>query len=198
MRKLLVQLVERLPTNLDSFKSMRLLSPCNCLNQEKSCKFKNLPIVSYILPGERDTVENQWRKLPLVQWKNEFKGGNIPNNLLKFWPTVFNFKDGAGQQVFKELATVVLHMLSLPTSNAAVERAFSIMNTVKTKIRNQMNLDILQAIMHIKIFYTSRGQCCKDFVPTNAMLTLFNSNMYNKTSETDDDFDLALQVTSQF
>jgi multisubunit Na+/H+ antiporter MnhG subunit len=37
---------------------------------------------------------------------------------------------------FREIAFFVLTLLTMPTSNAVVERAFSVMNAVKTKVRN--------------------------------------------------------------
>jgi hypothetical protein len=36
LKELLAQLVERLPTNLCTYKGMRLLSPVNCLRENKS------------------------------------------------------------------------------------------------------------------------------------------------------------------
>jgi hypothetical protein len=69
---------------------------------------------------------------------------------------------------------IILPMLSLPTSNAAVERAFSVMtNNVKTKVRNRMKLGLLEAIMRIKIFYL---QCCTSFCPTEDTIKRFNAN----------------------
>jgi hypothetical protein len=75
-------------------------------------------------------------------------------------------------------------VLSLPTSNAAVERVFSVMNNVKTKVQNRIKLGLLEAIMHIKIFYFARAQCCTSFCPTEDMIKRFNANVYN-TSEQD-------------
>jgi hypothetical protein len=84
-------------------------------------------------------------KIALVKWKDEFHDQVIPDNLFKFWPVVYHYKDGAGHQVFEELATIILRMLSLPTSNAAFERAFSIMNNVKTKVRNRMKIGVIRS-----------------------------------------------------
>jgi hypothetical protein len=128
-------------------------------------------------------------KIALVKWKDEFHDQVIPDNLFKFWPVVYHYKDGAGHQVFEELATIILRMLSLPTSNAAFERAFSIMNNVTTKVRNRMKLGLLEAIMSIKIFYFARAQCCTSFCPTEDMIKRFNAKIYN-TSEQDLETDL--------
>jgi hypothetical protein len=42
-------------------------------------------------------------------------------------------------------------MLTLPISNAVVERAFSIMNLTKTKLRNKMQTEMLNSLLTIKI-----------------------------------------------
>lgn len=46
------------------------------------------------------------------------------------------YKNAGGKFIFKEVADFVLKLLLLPLSNAVVERVFSILNLVKTKIRN--------------------------------------------------------------
>jgi hypothetical protein len=42
-------------------------------------------------------------------------------------------------------------MLTLPISNAVVKRAFSIMNLIKTKLRNKMQTEMLNSLLTIKI-----------------------------------------------
>ena len=51
---------------------------------------------------------------------------------------------------YRELADFVFCFLSLPLSNADVERLFSQMNVVKTKKRNKMKLPLLDGILRIK------------------------------------------------
>jgi hypothetical protein len=69
-----------------------LLNPACCLNTQQPLNFSDLPLTEFIL-------ENQWRKIALIDWKMEFVLNNfvIPNNVL----------DGSGQQIFKELSSVV-------------------------------------------------------------------------------------------
>lgn len=105
--------------------------------------------------------------------------------VLQFWAEVFKYKDGAGVQIFQDLAIDVLRFLSLPISNAAVERVFSIMNCVKTKTRNKLKLDTLQAIIITKIYCFNRKICCKHFSPLDKMLLLFNNNIYNNNDDND-------------
>lgn len=53
---------------------------------------------------------------------------------------VNEYRDAAGENPFKKLSDFVLKLLSLPFSNADVERVFSTMNFVKNKTRNRMKL----------------------------------------------------------
>lgn len=71
-------------------------------------------------------------------------------DIVTFWAAVGSVKNGAGTLVFKELASFVLSCLTLPLSNAVVERLFSVLAVVKTKLRNRMGLEMLSAILRIR------------------------------------------------
>ena len=47
----------------------------------------------------------------------------------------------------------------LPHSNADVERIVSAMNHVKSKLRNNMKIDLLSAILIIKFGLILKGKC---------------------------------------
>ena len=55
------------------------------------------------------------------------KLGNI--DIAHFWACAF----AGGSKPFKELATFALNVLTIPISNAVVERVFSFLNAIKTK-----------------------------------------------------------------
>lgn len=71
--------------------------------------------------------------------------------------------------MFKELSDFALSFLTLPVSNAVVERVFSVMNTTKTKLRNRMSMDMLVSLIRIKLHCKVKKICCTNFVPTNAI-----------------------------
>jgi hypothetical protein len=104
--------------------------------------------------------------------------------------------DGSGQQIFKELSSVVLRMLFLPISRDVVERVFSVMNNVKTKVRNKINLTTLNAIIITRIYLYSRNICCNNLSP---MLKLFYSNIYNENTnnvDISDNLEIPLELLS--
>ena len=91
-------------------------------------------------------LEEQYRKFILVDWKNEeiFKAdGILLNDTEKFWISVLQ------HPFFKDLAQYALTCLVTPVSNPVVERIFSILTAVKTKPRNRMETELLEAIIRI-------------------------------------------------
>lgn len=64
-------------------------------------------------------------------------------------------------------------------SNASVERAFSIYNIVKNKLRNKLSLDLLQNLMTIRFSLQKDYGSCVNFSPSPDILKLFNVKMYD-------------------
>lgn len=168
--------LKRLPLAIDSLLKLRILSPTICLSQTRP-RFADLPL-SVIPVTEFGDMENQWRRLLEVDW-NEHCGGELPKDSSEFWVHVLQFRDPIGEPVFQDLAKWALSLLSLPISNAVVERAFSMMNCVKSKLRNRMLLPILNAILIFRLWMSVSGHCCSSFVPS-AKMTSFNSSIYSK------------------
>lgn len=57
---------------------------------------------------------------------------------MSFWSEVYSYKDACDNNPFQELGKFVISLLTLPISNAAVERIFSSLNVTKTKSRNRI------------------------------------------------------------
>jgi hypothetical protein len=84
--------------------------------------------------------------------------------------------------MFKDLARFAFTVLSLPSSNAVVERTFSVMNIIKSKLRNKMMLQLLNSIVTIKFHFFVNKICCSEFEPSQEMLQRFNARMYSNES----------------
>lgn len=118
----------------------------------------------------------------------DFFDNTIPTNLLELWPKIYNYKDAAGTYYFKEISLVILNMLVIPTSNACVERVFSIMNYTKTRFRSKMQYELLSALLRIINYMNVNQICCNSFVPSNDMLRRFNTNtMYLNENKNEDE-----------
>lgn len=98
----------------------------------------------------------------------------------EFWIMVRRIQNLNGERTYKDLANFALRALTLPTSNADIERIFSVMTIVKNKLRNRMLLPMLVAIIRIRVHLKVYGHCCPDYEPTRHMLDLFHSKMYEK------------------
>ena len=94
-----------------------------------------------------------------------------------FWKKAITVKNAGGDVVLKDLAQFALKVYSLPISNAVVERIFSRVGSVKTKLRSRMGLSLLTSILRIKTSLELQGNCCSSFQPTEQMLS-FDSSIY--------------------
>lgn len=102
-----------------------------------------------------------------------------------FWPLVYFYKNYAGGlHVFRELANYVLSVLIFLSSNAVVEQIFSIMNAIKSKLRNKLRLLMLDATLRIRMHFYVKKICCVNFVLTAKMISDFNSKILYNQNET--------------
>ncbi|XP_075163359.1 zinc finger MYM-type protein 6-like [Haematobia irritans] len=157
LKRLLLQMLKRLPSNIHFFKSY--------VSNTKT---------------SMDVYESQWRKLPFIKWKELF-GEQVILDLATFWAKVYSYEDASGLKPFGDLAEMVLNMLAIPTSNACVERVFSVMNSVKTRLRSKMQYELLHNFQIIP--FTAKIE------PPLEMVKLFNyKNLYkpNESSESDE------------
>ena len=185
IRKLCTQLIQRLPENLKYFRKLKSLSPSVCLSPTRP-KFEDLPFLEiFANKNEFGLLENQYNKLSTVNWSDTLNPKQL-TDAHKFWAEVFVFKNAGGKFIFRELAKFVLILLSLPSTNAVVERVFSVMNSVRTKFRNRMLLQLLDAILRIKMRFYSNKTCCQSFNASKDMVKDFNARtLYSDKYETE-------------
>lgn len=127
--------------------------------------------------------KSQWEKLRFVDWHAYYKR-DIPTNILVFWPDVYKYTD-YGRFIFRELAEVMLRMLTIPTSNAVVEQAFPALALTKTRIRNKLKTSMLQSLLRIRMHFQAHEKCCKTFQSSTEVLNRFKSSiMYGQATGT--------------
>ncbi|XP_075150389.1 uncharacterized protein LOC142224497 [Haematobia irritans] len=191
LKRLLLQMLKRLPSNINFFKSYKQFCPktcCNLLCQPNFTSMRNFLQPVSNTKTSMDVYESQWRKLPFIKWKELF-GEQVTLDLATFWAKVYSYEDASGSKPFGDLAEMVLNMLAIPTSNACVERVFSVMNSVKTRLRSKMQYELLEALLRINTQFSNNSICCKNFEPPLEMVKLFNyKNLYkpNESSESDE------------
>lgn len=137
-------------------------------NYEIKTLFPILQIFSvlkeFVVPQELD---NEWRQHALLD-HNKL---NLPVDLPAedYWSKIFQLKNAANGEIFKNLKIVITFLLILPFSNASVERLFSDLNNIKTDNRNRLKTDTVVALLATKDGIKSQGGCLK-FNPSDKML----------------------------
>lgn len=153
-RKFLLELIDqvqrRFPANFATLELMAELSPTNALRAAHDRK--NIAPLVELLYGKNSEktheILDEWRLL--ANAPKTWKHGQNDTHPEKFWFEVYKGGEPGGAGAFskyKSLALFALEVLTLPHSNAAVERLFSLMGIVRTKLRNRMKTPMLNAII---------------------------------------------------
>ncbi|KAK3928231.1 Phenylalanine--tRNA ligase alpha subunit, partial [Frankliniella fusca] len=173
------ELLSRLPSCVESVTKMRAFVPSVALSVRGRPRFSGLPKDLIRLSEEAEEMASQWEKLGSMTLQDFCpEEDNLEEvDIVKFWAAAGAKKSGGGDLVFNELAGFILSCLTLPLSNAVVERLFSVLAVVKTKLRNRMGLEMINSILRIRTFLHAKGLCCVDFHPTPSMIANFTSSV---------------------
>lgn len=118
--KLINEIKNRTPANLKILKQISVFSVQNSLkiHKEPISGLFNTFGINFELASK---IETQWDNLLFNKWQNV-------NDTVAFWCEVYNFTDACNDYPYKDLAKLAISCLTLPISNASVERVFSVMN----------------------------------------------------------------------
>lgn len=179
------QLQHRIPDNIALLEKLSAFSPSVATSQIKPeiteivLQFKNVC-------EDIDATLNEWNTLHRIEWSQL-------SSTEQFWAEVSSYENALGEKQFYNISKLALSMLSLPISNATVERAFSIVNIIKDKLRNKMSINTADAILRIRF---NLGSNCQNFIPTEDMIKKFTSEIVYVTDLSNDD-ELILDAISQ-
>lgn len=81
------------------------------------------------------TVEQEFRYLQYTKEAKHFATGDIDT----FWYNIREIKTGDGEFMFGNISSFAKAVLCLPHSSAEVERIFSTLNNIKTKLQNRLD-----------------------------------------------------------
>uniref|UniRef100_A0ABD2VTM3 HAT C-terminal dimerisation domain-containing protein n=1 Tax=Trichogramma kaykai TaxID=54128 RepID=A0ABD2VTM3_9HYME len=170
------ELCNRLPSNINFYKNLRILSLKVCLSENRPA-FVDLLFKKEFMDNDKiGMIERQYFKLLVVDIPSKLKEEEMRDSY-KFWCALYRLTNAEGKFIFQEISLYMLKLLSLPSSNAVVERVFSVMNAVKTKARNRMQSVALDSILRVRINFSSSHQCCHKFNPSKKMIKDFNSKI---------------------
>ncbi|CAG5046128.1 unnamed protein product [Parnassius apollo] len=124
-----------------------------------------------------EKLVSQWRNIVHIKWESL-------TSTVKFWNEVMQYKDAADNNPFAELCEFAMSLISLPHSNADVERVFSQMSLVKTKLRNRLAVRTLNAILYVRFGLKRAGKCCYSYtVPDNVLRSIGTKEYYDSGSQ---------------
>ena len=124
LKECISEVEKRLPDQKNVFLSLTSLGPGCVLSQTRRSTFANLPF-QHLLRENVNELDEQYRQVIFVDWKDHFPDSQIPTDSESFWTGVLKYEDAAGNKKFRMLALYALSCLSIPLSNAVVERLFS-------------------------------------------------------------------------
>lgn len=167
----------RLPSSVSALEKLRVFEPKKVLAAVHASN-SHLRLVLESLPAVAD-VENaitEYNILKKKEWVSAQQ--NCP---VKFWEEVLTDDESTDSSIsrFSNILKFALAALSLPFSNASVERAFSVMGLVETKLRDRLFLKTVDAVMLVHLMLLWRNENCVTFTPMDSMLEKFNLSMYN-------------------
>lgn len=172
---LITELRHRLPDNVRVLRTMSLFSVGNTLRVVKNSIAPLLEVLN-VSAEDITKIELQWSNITLVKWFET-------KDTVKFWAEVSSYKDASNKNPYHELSSVALTVLSLPHSNAEIERVFSQMNIIKTKLRNKMQTDTTNALLHIRYGLKRMSQTCVSYdLPNDVLDLVASSQKYSQSS----------------
>jgi len=172
----------RLPIHNLFFKEFQFLDPNICLDPTKRNIITDLPLTRDKFQHfiDKNKVVEEWREILYFYSKDQvlkLKNLDIPG----FWQEIDKAKDFATDILkFSNICTLAKLVLSLPHSNASAERIFSVLNDVKTKKRNRLGDDTVNAVTVIRSSFLDKNQTSGSFKVTNEHIKLHNQNIYKK------------------
>ena len=178
------QIKKRFPIDDEILKSLAFLNP-ETINSTATTevirvasKFPNI-----ITGTELNKLDDEWRELQFMDPSDLPEFSSRRKDVVTFWGNLGKMTDTSGESRFPTISKLSKSLLSLPHSNADVERIFSQVTLIKTKTRNKLKTETLDALILVK-----QGLPCNciEFKPDTAMCKCINAEMYDSDSSDSD------------
>lgn len=165
--------------NGDKFQFLSCLAPASAyaLSPPSLIEvYRNLPHLKDV--ANREEAETEWRRHALDP------NLSPDQTLQEYWTAVFNAKNQGQKKVNSSLTKVVATLLSLPFSNAAVERVFSQLKLIKNDRRSALKQESLLALLSTKLSFFKKGKRQASLMdPTTQMINLHKRMKSNAKDE---------------
>lgn len=163
--KAVVQIQERFDFSDPIYETMHCLDPKNAYNlspRSLSNVINALPQITKFI--DKQNVDDEWRSHFMTE------GLSIQMSCKEYWEMVFAQKNCAGVSCFPNLKILVSSLLSLPFSNAAVERLFSKLNLTKTSQRSSLKNETICGLLHLVYHLKSVNETSRTMNTSESLL----------------------------
>lgn len=126
-----------------------------------------------------DTVKLEFCDFQSLRHLPEAESGAMD----KLWVAIGNMKDSEHEYRFRNLAHVMIGILTIPHSNASCERVFSIVRKNKTDQRASLGRETLDALLVVK---SEPGSAYRRDYSAEKLKTL-KSALYRQLNDKDND-----------
>ncbi len=180
------QIKMRFPIDDDILKSLTILNPSTINSTSSSSVIALAGKFPNIIPEEEvQKIDHEWRELQFLEPSELPSSSETRADVVTFWGSVSRMTNPSGESRFPTVSKLMKSVLSLPHSNADVERVFSQVTLVKTKLRNSLKTSTLDAILLTKQCLPSS---CVEFKPSSSMVKRMSRRMYDSdNSDSDSD-----------
>lgn len=166
----------RFPLADNFFDSLQFLNPHIALSNNKPTNLTSLEAVwtkFSAVPGiDGKIIDREWKNIALNF--DPIEAETLAKlSIEEFWFKLAHIKKFDDDLEYPEIVKLARLCMILPHSNAETERVFSVVSDVKTKKRNKIGSDALNAVSVIRF---SSDNCCLGFKVTNSHLKLLKSD----------------------
>ena len=132
---------------------------------------------SLVPESQLNNLDKQCRGFRLSASELTIPTENIP----KYWNQINEIKDGLNNSKFNLLFYFMTNLCVLPHSSASVERIFSMVNCLKTKVTNKLNAETVKDRLLAKQNMARNNESCCTWEPPLALIQdLENGTVYKR------------------
>jgi len=123
-------------------------------------------------------LAREWREIP-QELDESLKGKLLNMPIDELWREIETLKNFRDEPLFPNLSKLAACIITMPHSNADAERAFCIVTDVKTKKRNRMGEESLNAIAVTRTSFSAKEIDCSTFPVRKEHLSKMNQSIYD-------------------
>jgi hypothetical protein len=160
LTELCMQIKRRFPFDEnDVIARLKVLDPKIASNLSSPSSIANLAahFKSIVSENKLNDLDDEYRSFRMTK---EHIGIDYNVNIPEFWYRLRDIKNGLGQPKYENLSNFMTNLTVLPHSSACVERIFSQVNTIKTKLTNKLKSNTTRDRILAKQSVTKYNNSC--------------------------------------